>query len=201
MTLIIGLTGGIGSGKTTVANKFAEKGVPLVDADIVARQVVEPNSQGLTAIIKKFGSDLLLTDGSLNRGKLRELVFSNPDNKVWIDALLHPMIRKEMQRQLDAISSEYCLLVVPLLVENGLQSMTDRVLVVDVSAEQQQQRTRDRDGVSNDQVARIIALQASREERLSIADDVIDNSRNTADLDQQINTLHQKYLQLAAKHR
>ncbi len=194
MTFIVGLTGGIGSGKTTVANKFAERGVPLVDADIIARDVVAPNSHGLNKIAERYGSDILMTDQQLDRGKLRQIIFDTPTEKAWLDNLLHPLIRKEMAAQLEAITAPYCLLVVPLLVENGLQDMAHRVLVVDVSVENQIKRTTSRDSVSSEHVNKIVNLQATQQQRLEIADDVIHNDSDEEALDQQIDTLHQHYL-------
>lgn len=195
MTLVIGLTGGIGSGKTTVANYFHDKfNIDIIDADVVAREVVQPNSEGLKAIEAKFGHQVINQDGSLNRAVLRELIFANSAHKQWVDQLLHPLIRQKMQQQLQQATSPYCLLVIPLMVENGLQSMADRVLVVDVCAETQLQRTLARDGVSYQQVESILKAQASRQERLAIADDVITNDDSSHVLEEKIANLHQKYL-------
>ncbi|WP_428771462.1 dephospho-CoA kinase [Vibrio sp.] len=195
MTLVIGLTGGIASGKTTVANLFHQHfAIDIVDADVVARQVVAPGSAGLSAIRDHFGSDILLADGQLDRARLRQLVFSDPEQKQWLNALLHPMIRREMQDQLQQVSSPYALLVVPLLVENQLQSLADRVLVVDVDQQTQIQRACQRDQVPAEQIEAILASQASREQRLAIADDVIKNDTENQKLLPQITELHQKYL-------
>lgn len=197
MTYIVGLTGGIGSGKTTVANKFAALGIDLIDADIIARQVVEPGSNGLKAIESKFGPNVLLENGQLNRTWLREHIFSNPEAKTWLNNLLHPMIREEMVSLCQRARSPYCLLVVPLLVENKLDYLVHRVLVVDVSIETQITRTVQRDSVSRQHVEKILQSQASREQRLAIADDIIENETNSQELDGQIAALHQKYLTLA----
>ncbi|GAD91124.1 MULTISPECIES: dephospho-CoA kinase [Vibrio] len=197
MGLVIGITGGIGSGKTTVANHFHDNyHIDIVDADLVAREVVEPGSDGLQAIITQFGGDIIHSDGTLNRVKLRELVFADPKNKAWIDQLLHPMIRQKMQLQLQQSTSAYCLLVIPLMAENNLQSMADKVLVVDVSPETQIQRTLARDGVSKEQVQAILKAQASREQRLAIADDIICNDGCSELLTEKIAQLHRKYLAL-----
>ncbi|GEA59739.1 dephospho-CoA kinase [Vibrio comitans] len=197
MSKIIGLTGGIGSGKTTVANHFHDNyHIDIVDADIVAREVVEPGSEGLMAIANQFGRSVLNEDGTLNRAQLRELVFADPSNKQWIDNLLHPMIRERMQQQLKMATSPYCLLVIPLMVENGLQSMADRVLVVDVSPDTQLKRTLARDGVSKQQVQSILKAQATREQRLAIADDIINNDSDNGHLAEKIAELHRKYLAL-----
>lgn len=197
MSLVIGLTGGIGSGKTTVANLFAAYGIDIIDADIVARQVVEPGSAGLRAIEEKFGPDILLTDGQLDRATLRAAIFSEPALKEWLNQLLHPMIREKMQADIMQSRSEYCLLVVPLMVENNLQTMTDRLLVVDVEEALQIARTQQRDQVDAEQVRNILASQATRQERLAAADDVICNNGNGDDLPQQVAALHQQYLALA----
>ncbi|WP_139299087.1 dephospho-CoA kinase, partial [Vibrio vulnificus] len=145
MALVIGLTGGIASGKTTVANLFQQHfAIDIVDADIVARQVVAPGSAGLAAIVDHFGADILTREGELDRGQLRQRIFAHAEEKQWLNALLHPMIRRKMIEDLAQVSSPYALLVVPLLVENQLQTLCDRVLVVDVEEKTQLQRTMDR---------------------------------------------------------
>lgn len=195
MALIIGLTGGIASGKTTVADLFQQHfDIDLVDADIIARQVVEPQSAGLAAIEQHFGSSVIANDGTLNRAKLRESIFSSAQEKQWLNNLLHPLIRQQMQQEIKQVRSPYALLVVPLLIENQLQSMVDRILVIDVKTQTQIQRTMQRDHVSEQQVRSILASQISREERLSHADDVIDNSYSNDELFPQITKLHKKYL-------
>lgn len=202
MSMIVGLTGGIASGKTTVANLFHQHfAIDLVDADIVARQVVEPESAGLNAILEHFGSDIVTNNGELNRPKLREIIFHDEQQKQWINQLLHPMIRQEMQRQLAEVTSPYGLLIVPLLVENQLQSMADRILVIDVSEPIQIERTMMRDQVSEKQARAILASQATREQRLAIADDVIKNDDKNQELLPQIAELHQKYLALSRENR
>ncbi len=194
MTLVIGLTGGIGSGKTTVANQFNERfGVEIVDADIVAREVVEPGTQGLLSIVDKFGDHILNLDGTLDRKKLREVIFSDDTAKTWLNELLHPLIRQRMLNQIEQVRSPYCLLVIPLMVENGLQRLADRVLVVDVSELTQINRTMTRDQVSQQQVESILKSQASRAERLAIADDVV-NTDGIEPLAEQIDRLHQQYI-------
>lgn len=196
---IIGLTGGIASGKTTVANLFSDKGIQLVDADIVAREVVEPNSLGLKEIINHFGESILLEDQTLDRAKLREIIFNNPQQKAWLDALLHPLIRQQMETQLEEINSAYGLFIVPLLFENKLEYLCDRILVVDVDRETQIHRTQERDAVSKAQVEKIIQSQVSQEERLKKADDILVNDGDICNLSVKINHLHQKYLKLALK--
>ena len=198
MAIIIGLSGGIASGKTTVANLFNEHfGIDIVDADIVAREVVALGSEGLKQITDHFGETILLEDGTLNRAKLRELIFSDPAQKQWLNDLLHPMIRDKIDSDLSKVTSPYGLLVAPLLVENQMQGMTDRVLIVDVPTEVQIERTMSRDNVSREQVASILKSQASREQRLAVADDVIKNHTKNQELLPQITDLHKKYLAIS----
>ncbi|KJY66624.1 dephospho-CoA kinase [Vibrio coralliilyticus] len=202
MPFVVGLTGGIASGKTTVANLFQSQfGIEIVDADVVAREVVEPGSEGLKAIEERWGSGILLHDGTLNRAKLREVIFANEEEKAWINGLLHPMIREKMQADIAEVTSPYGLLVIPLMVENNLQSLADRVLVVDVDKQTQMRRTVERDGVPLEQVESILAAQASRTQRLAIADDVIKNNATNQELLPQITELHQKYLEICRENR
>jgi len=197
MPYVIGLTGGISSGKTTVANLFKHQfSVGIVDADVIAREVVKPDSVGLKNIVKHFGKKIITCRGELNRTELRARVFSNRNEKIWLNNLLHPMIRSKMEQELNKITTPYALLVVPLLVENQLQSMTNRILVVDVSIEVQIMRTMKRDNVSKSQVESILAAQASREQRLNFADDVILNNDENIELMPQITKLHEHYLTL-----
>ncbi|MEZ8021745.1 dephospho-CoA kinase [Vibrio sp. 1F255] len=198
MAIIIGLSGGIASGKTTVANLFNEHfNIDIVDADIVAREVVALGSDGLKQITEHFGKSILLDDGTLNRSRLRELIFSDPKEKQWLNDLLHPMIRDKIDSDLSKVTSPYALLVAPLLVENQMQGMADRVLIVDVPTEVQIERTMSRDNVSKEQVAAILKSQASREQRLAVADDVIKNHTKNQELLPQITDLHQKYLAIS----
>lgn len=195
--MIIGLTGGIGSGKTAVSDTFSQLGIDIVDADIVARDVVAIGSPALTEIADMFGADILLADGSLNRQKLRSLVFTNDGYKNWLNNLLHPLIRQSMLSQLNASTSPYCILVAPLLLENKLQQFVDRVLVVDVSIETQINRTLKRDKSNREEIKAIIASQISRDDRLIAADDVLNNDKLTLlELQQQVEKLHQIYLSL-----
>lgn len=197
---VVAITGGIGSGKTTVANQFAELGIEVVDADIIAREVVEPGSPALAAIAAHFGADVIASDGRLDRRQLRERVFTDPQAKGWLNALLHPLIRSEMQRQCAAARSPYCLLVVPLLVENRLTALANRVLVIDVDEATQIERTCRRDGVSREQAEAILAAQASRTERLAAADDVLDNQNGTPEaIKSRIFALHETYLAFASQ--
>lgn len=197
--LLIGLTGGIGSGKTTVANLFADRGIELIDADIIAREVVAPGSDGLKAIVARFGKKIL-SHGELDRAALRKRVFNHPEELQWLNNLIHPMVRTTMTERGEAASSPYALLVIPLLVENGLQSLVERVLVVDLPEEEQLRRTMSRDNNDRALVENIMANQASREQRLAAADDRIDNGGDLADLNRQVERLHQHYLTLAGSH-
>lgn len=197
---VVAVTGGIGSGKTTIANQFAALGIDVVDADVIARDVVEPGAPALAAIATYFGPDVIAPDGQLDRRGLRERVFSDPNAKAWLNALLHPLIRQEMLRQCAAARSPYCLLVVPLLVENKLAGLANRVLVIDVDEATQIERTCRRDGVSAEQARAIIAAQASRSERLAAADDVIDNHNGSQmAIKTRILALHETYLAFASQ--
>ena len=197
---VVAITGGIGSGKTTIANQFAALGIEVVDADLIAREVVAPGTPALAAITSHFGPEILTEQGLLDRRVLRERIFSDQAAKSWLNALLHPIIRSEMLRQCAAVSSPYCLLVVPLLVENRLTELADRVLVIDVDEATQIERTCRRDGVSREQAQAILASQASRSERLAMADDVLDNQSGTTEtIRARILALHETYLAFASQ--
>lgn len=196
----VGLTGGIGSGKTTIMKMFEDIGIDCIDADQVAREVVEPGTQALAHIEAHFGSDFILSDGNLNRQLLRKKIFSDPDSKAWINNLLHPLIREQMIAQLSTAKSPYSILVAPLLLENKLTSMVDRVLVIDIPEAEQITRTCTRDNNSADQIKKIISSQIDRERRLSKADDIIDNHHQSlAEVQLQVAELHQTYLEFAEK--
>jgi len=197
---IVGLTGGIGSGKSTVTGVFETLGVDIVDADIVAREVVVKGSPALTAIKAYFGDEYITAEGLLNRTLLRERIFSNPEDKAWLNALMHPLINEALHQQIAATTSPYCILVAPLLLENKLHEKTNTVLVVDVSEEEQIIRTVKRDNNNNEQIKSIIASQMQREERLTFADNILNNTDiNLTVLKQEIAKLHQQYLLLASK--
>ena len=199
MGYTVALTGGIGSGKSTVADEFAHLGVTVIDADILARQVVEPGTPALLAIAERFGPQMINDDGSLNRRRLRERIFAYSEDKAWLNALLHPLIQQETRRQMQASTSPYLLWVVPLLVENRLTDKADRVLLVDVPKETQIERTMRRDGVSREHAEHILAAQATREQRLAAADDVIENMGSADAVASHVARLHEKYLMLASQ--
>lgn len=203
MTYVVGLTGGIGSGKSTIAELFAELGVLIVDADLVARQVVEKGSPLLAEIAAHFGPEILLEDGTLNRAALREKIFANEMQKHWLNQLLHPAIRHEMLRQLAAQQAPYCIFMVPLLIENNLTALCQRILVIDVLEHTQVERAGQRDNNQVEQIKRIMQSQVSRQERLKYADDVINNNEDLIaglpQLKQKVLDLHHLYLQLAEK--
>jgi dephospho-CoA kinase len=196
MGLVVGLTGGIGSGKSAVAERFAALGVPVIDADLIARELVRPGSPALGQLARRFGPRVLRS-GELDRAYLRELVFRDPGQRQRLEAVLHPLIRQEIQLRIAACGAPYCIVVIPLLFETGQTDLVDRVLVVDAPAEVQVQRTRDRDGVSADQVRAILAAQVDRDARLRQADDILVNDGALEGLDQQVARLHTKYLNLA----
>ena len=194
----IALTGGIGSGKSSIARQFAAFGVNIIDADLIAREVVEPGTSALQAIAARYGAAILTEQGSLDRARLRDIIFQTPEEKNWLNALLHPLINARTQQLIAEASSPYVLWVVPLLVENQLQHQADRVLVIDVDEATQIARTRQRDQISLAQAQRILAAQATRQQRLACADDIIDNSGEPEDALPQVAELHQRYLRLAA---
>lgn len=196
MTAILGLTGGIGSGKSTVARMFATHGVHWVDADDVAREVVEPATPALAAIRDHFGDEIITPEGTLDRAALRQIVFSDDSQRQWLEALLHPRIRQELVRQLtpDHYALPYALLVSPLLLETDQHQLVEQVLVVDVPEEVQIERTMARDTNDRAQVERIIAAQMPRQERLNKADRVIDNSVGVDQVQHQVDELHRQFL-------
>lgn len=192
--LTVGLTGGIGSGKSEVSRRFEVLGITVADADIAARVAVEPGQPALKSIAEKFGSNILADDGSLNRALLRQKIFSQADDKAWIEALLHPLIAAEIQRQLDCATGHYRVLSSPLLLETEQWRNADRILVVDVDEETQVKRSCSRDNNSEAQIRAIMSTQISRDDRLKRADDIIDNSGPISALQQKIDELHQQYL-------
>lgn len=195
--MVIGITGGIGSGKTAATNAFAAQGINIVDADLVSRDVVQPGQPALTAIAEHFGSDILLPDGHLDRKALREIIFREPAEKRWLEALLHPLMRQEIISRLQRSNSAYTLLSSPLLLETDQQTLCRRVLVIDAPEELQLSRTLARDNSNTDTIKAIMASQFSRQQRLDKADDVIVNDGDLAALHQAVQTLHNTYLELS----
>ena len=200
--LIIGLTGGIGSGKSTVSQHFEALGIPVIDADTISRELVAPGQPALQEIAREFGPELIGPDGELNRAQLRDQIFSHAADRKRLEAILHPKVRDEMRRRVLALENRqlapsYCVLSIPLLVESGWTDLVQRVLVVDSSIEDQIKRTQQRDGVDAEQAAAIIHSQIDRDSRLAAADDIIRNDADLAALHAQVEALHQRYLQLA----
>ena len=194
----VALTGGIASGKSTVADLFAGLGVPVIDTDVITREVVEPGQPALAGIVAAFGPGVLGDDGRLDRRRMRERIFADPDARRRLEAILHPAIREAMERQSRAAGGQYQLLVIPLLAEGGRRDHVDRVLVVDAPEELQVQRLMERDHVSPEQARASLGAQATRAARLALADDVLHNTGRPDDLREVVARLHATYLQLAA---
>lgn len=194
--LVVGLTGGVGSGKSTVATLFAKHGVPIIDADVVAREVTAPDTQDFAKIVKHFGAGIVLPDGTLNRGQLRQLIFKDPKQRLWLEKLLHPSIRTEMQKKLNEINAPYCIAVIPLLLEVEFYYFINRILVVDAPEAEQIRRVMQRDSATKSDVEAILDSQASRIDRRSKAHDIITNDGKLEDLNAQVDKLHETYTQL-----
>ena len=197
MPFIIGITGGIGSGKSAVTDFLQQQGVTVIDADVAARAVVEPGQPALNDIVEHFGIDILLANGQLNRRALRQIIFKDCNEKEWLEKRLHPKINQLLRRQLKEASSSYVVLVSPLLIETTQHTLVNRILVVDVPETVQLQRSMARDDMTQEQAKRIINSQTSRTKRLTMADDIIENTGTLDDLHRAVNTLHQRYLTLA----
>jgi len=199
MSLVIGLTGGIGSGKSAAADLFRDFGAAIVDTDLIAHQLTAPHGAAMPAIEAAFGAGVVADNGALNRPAMRALAFEDPDARKRLEAILHPMIRDESERQLAQAASAYAILVVPLLVEGGKpRDRVQRVLVIDCRPETQIERVMRRNALPREQVLAILGAQASREQRLAAADDLIDNDGSPDTLDERVGALHQRYLALAA---
>ena len=194
--MIIGLTGGIGSGKTAVSDIFASQGIDIVDADLASRVVVEKGKPALDKISKHFGAEILSENGELNRPKLREIIFKAPEERQWLESLLHPIIAEQIRYELDSSKSPYCILVSPLLLETEQKDFCDSLLIVDVPEKFQVQRTALRDNVPEEQVESIMATQIDRAKRLSLADEIIVNDGTLEDLKKKVMDRHLKYLSL-----
>ncbi len=194
--LKIGLTGGIGSGKSTIAALFTRYSIPIIDADIIAHQLVKPGQPALVPLKQVFGQEIFNKDGSLNRDQLREVIFSDKEKKTQLEAILHPLIFQQMQSEFDKQTSPYSILCIPLLIETKMMSFVDRILVVDCPVETQIARVKQRDLLSTERILSIISSQVSRKTRLSYADDTIDNSNSPTQLAEQVKKLHNKYFLL-----
>ena len=194
---VVGLTGGIGSGKTVASDRFEELGVKVVDADIASRVVVEIGKPALSSIEGEFGSDVISDDGSLNRAKLREIIFKDDEAKSWLESLLHPLIGQHILDEIASATSRYVILVSPLLFETTQFQMCNRTLLIDVPKDIQILRTAKRDKVPESQVKKIIASQMDRDQKIGKADDVIVNDGEIGDLISKIDKIHQRYIELA----
>ena len=196
--LRVGLTGGIASGKSVVANMFSARGVPVIDMDIISRQVVKPGEPGLQAVITEFGSEFLNADGTLNRSLLRKQIFSDPLSRARLEEILHPLIRAATFARAQNAGGPYQIIAVPLMAETNFADFFDRILVVDCPLELRRKRLMARDAESEESVDRIFSAQASRAERLDIADDVIVNDGSLQDTERAVEVLHQQYLAISA---
>jgi dephospho-CoA kinase len=195
--LRIALTGGIGSGKSTVASKFQQLGVPVIDTDVISRNIVKPGKTCLKTIIHEFGADLLTNEGTLDRGKLSNIIFNDEDSKKMLEEILHPVIYQEINEQISTVDYPYCLIVIPLLIETQAMDRYDRILLVDIPEHIQIKRATERDNTSTQIVEKIIKNQANRKQRLRYANDIIDNSVKIEELNKAVHRLHDKYLELS----
>ncbi len=195
--LRVALTGGIGSGKSTVARMFAAHGAPVVDADEIARRLVRRGQPAYREIVDAFGAEVLGADGEIDRQRLGGRIFMNTEDRRRLEAIVHPLVRSEIIERVPALQAPYCVIVVPLLVEAGMQDLADRILVVDCSEDRQITRVRERSGLSEDRIRRIIATQVSSPERRSVADDLIVNDTGLAHVQAQVDRLHALYRSLS----
>ena len=193
----VALTGGIGSGKTTVANKFEQLGVPVIDSDIISREIVEPGQSCLNKIIQHFGDELLTKEKVLNREKLRNIIFNDDKAKEKLEEILHPSIYEEIDKKISKIDYPYCLVVIPLLIETNAMGYFNRILIVDTAETMQIHRAQQRDNASEENIEKIIKSQVSREQRLKHADDIIENNLSIEELNNSVVELHKKYINLA----
>jgi dephospho-CoA kinase len=199
--LRIGLTGGIGSGKSSAAAMFARRGVPVIDADEIAKQLVAPGQPAYERIIQRFGKEIVDSDGFIDRGRLRRHVFDDPASRRELEAILHPRVHQEIQRQLRALRAPYCVIVIPLLFEANQQDLVDRIVVIDAAEDTQVQRVAARSSLAEDEIRKIIAAQIGRNVRLRQAHDVITNDGGLEQLEERVNALHTRYLDLAREQR
>jgi dephospho-CoA kinase len=193
MTLVVGLTGGIGSGKSTVADLFSKKGIVIIDADQLAREFTRPGTVALEKMTEKFGADILLPDHSLDRPKLHKLIFIDTESRRWLERLLHPLIRSEIQRLVQKVQPGYCIVVIPLLLETKPNPLIQRILIIDTEEQQQIARVKDRDHLREAEIKAVMDTQVTRQQRLSAADDIIYNSGTFEDLVSQVDKLHEVY--------
>jgi len=201
--LKVGLTGGIGSGKTAVSDYFQTLGIPVLDTDIIARQVVQAGSETLLLIRQQFGAEMISEKGELIREKLRAAVFADAEKRRQLENIVHPAIRQQLQQQLSQLAASanapYCVIVIPLLLEKDWQSMVDRILVVSAAATLRSQRIKARQAITQQEIEQIMDSQSSDEERLKIADDIVENNGTLVALHHNIDHLHQQYLLLAGQ--
>ena len=195
--ITIVLTGGIASGKTAVSDCFARLGVPVIDTDLIAREVVESGQPALDRIVEVFGDDFLDSERRLDRQKMRQAIFSDPNQKTCLEAILHPPIAQEVARRVAELDDHYCILVIPLYAQSSAYPWIDRILVVDVEEEVQIERVVARDNISRNQAKSILSAQTSRQDRLALANDIIDNSGSLTELREKTLALHRKYLKLS----
>lgn len=197
--LKIGLTGGIGSGKTTVSDQFQRLHVPVIDTDLIARELVQPGSPAVTEIVNVFGAEAINANGAIDRNWLRQQVFSDCEARGRLESILHPRIRTEIEHRLKTLQTPYCVIVIPLLVETGFDDLVDRILVVDAPIAKRVQWTKQRSGISEAEILKIVAAQASREQHLAVAHDAINNDTTIEDLQAEVEKLHKNYLDLAKR--
>lgn len=190
----IGLTGGIGCGKSTVSNLFKKHGIPIIDADEIAHALVMPGQKALSQISECFGPNCITTDGHLNRASLREIIFNNAEKKHLLESIMHPLVYAEIGYQLNQLTGPYCMISIPLLIETKMQSLVDHILVIDCSMEMQINRVKLRNSLNDSQIMAIINSQVSRTERLAHADSIIDNTKDIIFLSKQVNNLHDQFL-------
>lgn len=199
MPYVVALSGGIASGKSTVTALFSQLGVPIIDADIIARQVVDKHSYALKQIVQRFGPSVLQPSGELDRSKLRQIIFNNLTERNWLNSVLHPIIQQESLRQIKHYQQPYVLWVVPLLIENNLHKLADRVAIINSDPALQLQRLIQRDNIDETLAKNMLSAQLSNQERLAYADDIIENNASMASLQRQVTALHQQYLQFAQR--
>jgi len=198
--LIVGLTGGIGSGKSTVCKMFAKHGVPIISADAIAHELLKTHHEVFQAVKNKFGDEYIDDTSSIDRKKLRKTVFSHPEERLWLEDLLHPLIKEEIIEHTKNIVYPYCIVEIPLLVEVHWQELVDRVLLIDCTEEMQRKRAASRDQEIEEEIEHIIANQITREERRAASNDIIDNAGDMLNLQKHVDQMHKRYIELAASH-